>query len=202
MGSVTYSPPPGETQNTEMRGLRFEAGKAVNINDPLMLRKLSGNSHFQVEMSDEEREAAENEIQQRSSGTVQVTATATAHRPYYSSTGAAVTDDQDAIVGSGTGQTIPPTTAVAAGGGLNTSTLGDLPTPDQVYEKYGTDNPTDSMIPGDPIPPSNVNEGVMQVQADRNQRAEQQQQAAPKRGPGRPPKAKPEPQQESGPTFE
>src|SRR3954466_8263013 len=114
MGSGTYNPPPGETQNTETRGIKFEAGKSVTINDPLWLRKLSGNSHFQVEMSDEEREAADSEIQQRSAGTVQVTATA--HRPYYSSTGAAVTDDQDAIVGSGTGQTIPPTSAVAAGG--------------------------------------------------------------------------------------
>jgi hypothetical protein len=131
MGSVTYNPPPGSIQNTETRGIRFEAGKAVTINDPLWLRKLSGNSHFQVEMSDEEREAADNEIQQRSAGTVQVTATATAHRPYYSSTGAAVTDDQEAQSGSSTVQTIPPTSAVAAGGGLNTSTLGDLPTPEQ-----------------------------------------------------------------------
>lgn len=188
MGSATYTPPPGEVESTQTHGLKFEAGKSVTINNPVILRKLAGNSHFDVQISDEEREAAEQQGSNPLAGAV-FTGAVPSHRPYYGTSPAAATDDPEARAVSDE-YVKTPTTAIAAGGGLNTSTLGDVPTPEQIEAKYGTDNPLDSMEPGEPIPPSNVKAEIVQAQADRAPKPVEQQQQ--RRGPGRPPNRRPE----------
>ena len=59
MAKVTYSPPEGEAQSVTWGGKKFEAGKAVDIDNPAMLAKAQNNPHFKVAGSKEEARRAE-----------------------------------------------------------------------------------------------------------------------------------------------
>lgn len=48
MGNIVYKPGPEDPQETRAYGKTFKAGEAVEVNDPLALRKADANPFFEV----------------------------------------------------------------------------------------------------------------------------------------------------------
>jgi hypothetical protein len=59
MASVTYNPPADDAQSVTWGGKTFNAGEAVEVNDPLLLSKAKTNRFFEVSAGEDEQRQAE-----------------------------------------------------------------------------------------------------------------------------------------------
>lgn len=59
MAKVTYKPAPGDAAQVTWGGKTFEANKAVDVTDPLVLAKAKNNPFFEVQANKDEQQQAE-----------------------------------------------------------------------------------------------------------------------------------------------
>lgn len=168
MASVTYNPPADDAQSVTWGGKTFNAGEAVEVNDPLLLSKAKTNRFFEVSAGEDEQRQAEviGGYADANTGD-EVALVRTRRLPAYATGPAGPTGP------------VPPSAATQGSTATTAAALSGPATRDVFAETYGA--PADQVATGE-------YEGAPQYKGPEGTEGAQAQpaEAPAKRGPGRP----------------